>query len=308
MARKGIVVGAVLGGILILAAGWWWKRNRLVEIPLASDEDFYEPSDPGYGRDGIVFEALLPEGPKLQAFLRRQAGETLVARGLDGKLVGLLADGLQGSENLRHWRIHLKPGLKRQDGGAVDAAWLLEALRGLPSGPMAGPAPAAPKVKDPATLDLDFGQGRDLVKELSQEDQLLFTTVAGLPVGTGPFQIQPSEGSPGLTRFLGFRFGKAGFTGLKVVTDPAAMESHAWSQGMTAGHYAFTAFPGHVEPDDMAAVRPLPYQEVRFADGAVWFVSTRLRRFRTDGQDWSRIRLYSLWQGDTQMPLELKRP
>lgn len=308
MARKGIVVGAVLGGILILAAGWWWKRNHLVEIPLATDEDFYEPSDPGYGRDGIVFEALIPEGPKLQAFLRRQSGETLIGRGPEGRLVGLLADGFQGSENLRHWRIHLKPGLKRQDGGAVDAAWVLEALRGLPGGPFAGADPAVAKVQDPATLDLDFREGRDLEHQLAAEDQLLFTTSNGLPVGTGPFQITPRDGSPGLTRFPGFRLGKAGFTGLKVVTDPAAMESRAWSRDMVAGRYAFSAFPGQVAPEDMAAVRPLPFEEIHFADGTVWFVSTRLRRFRTDRMDWTRIRLYSLWQGDTLMPLELKRP
>lgn len=308
MQRRNILVASVLAFIVLAGAGWWWKRNHLAEVPLASDEEFYEPSDPGYGRDGIVFEVLIPDGPRLQAFLRRQAGEPLVATGLDGKLVGLLADGLERSENLRHWRIHLKPGIQRQDGGPVDSAWLQEALRNLDGGPFAGADPALPKAPDARTLLLDFKEGRDLLPDLSGEDRLLFTSSGGQPVGTGPFQIQVRDGAPGLSRFLGFRHGKAGFTGLRVATDPTLMESHRWSSDMVAGRYAFSVFPGQVDPDDMARVRTLPYQEVHFRDGTVWFVSTRLRRFRTDQQDWTRIHLFSMWLGDTLMPLELKRP
>lgn len=307
--QRRYIIGASVVLLLVLAgAGWWWKRNHLTDIPLASDEEFYEPSDPGYGRDGIVFEVLIPDGPRLQAFLRHQSGESLVGRGTDGKLVGLLADRLEGSENQRHWRIHLKPGLKRQDGGPVDSAWLREALGNLEGGPFAGGDPATAKALDAATLALEFREGRDLLKDLSGDDRLLFSMSGGLPVGTGPFQIQVRDGAPALTRFLGFRQGKAGFTGLRVATDPAMRESHRWSSDMVAGRYAFSAFPGQVEPEDMARVRTLPYQEVHFSDGTVWFVSTRLRRFRTDQKDWSKVRLYSLWLGDTQMPLELKRP
>ncbi|HJW09070.1 MAG TPA: hypothetical protein VJ483_05500 [Holophagaceae bacterium] len=303
------LIGAGILAFLLLAAGvWWWSRNHLVEIPLASDADYYEPSDPGFGRDEVTLEVLLPEGPKLQAFMRRQVGETLVGRGLDGKLVGLVADQFLGSSNLRHWRIHVKPGVRRHDGAVADAAWLLEAIRNLPSGPFTGADPAVGTVKDPATLDLDFKEGVDLGKMLLDEEALLLTGQGVQAVGTGPFQFQAVGGNPGLVRNIDFRQGKAGFTALKVATDPALRESAPWAAAMAAGRYAWSIFPGGIDAKDMAKVRMLPYQEVRFRDGTVLFVNTRLRRFRTNRRDWSKVRLYSIWVGDLNMPLELDRP
>jgi hypothetical protein len=302
------IAAATLAFLVLTEGTWWWKRNHLVEIPLASDAEYYEPSDPGFGRDEATLEVLLSEGPKLQAFLKRQVGETLIGKDLNGKLVGLVADQFSGSENLRHWRIHVKPGLLRHDGAPVDAAWLLEALRQLPAGPFIGADPATSKVKDPATLDLDFHDGTDLQKMVLDEQALLLTGQGTQMVGTGPFQFQPVGGSLGLVRSLAFRQGKAGFTALKVSTDPALTESAGWATAMAAGRYAWSIFPGSIAADDMVRVRTLPYQEVRFKDRSVLFVNTRLRRFRTDRKDWSKVRLYSIWVGDTNMPLELNRP
>ncbi len=301
-------IGAASLAFLLLAGGlWWWKRNHLAEIPLAAEEDYYEPSDPGYGRDEVTLEVLLPEGPKLQAFLRRQVGETLIGKSMDGKLVGLVADHVSGSENLRHWRIHLKAGLQRHDGATADAAWLMEALRSMPSSPFGGADPATGKVKDPLTLDLDFKEGQDLQKLLLNDQSLLITGSGNHAVGTGPFQFAP-EGGMTLVRNMAFRSGKAGFTALKVDTDPALMESGAWATAMAANRYAWSIFPSQVQAEDMVRVRTLPYQEIRYRDGSVLFVNTRLRRFRTDRRDWSKVRLYSLWVGDLNMALELVRP
>jgi hypothetical protein len=303
-----LVGAAALGFLLLVALGWWWKVNHLVEIPLGSDADYYEPSDPGYGRDEVTLEVLLPSGPKLQAFLRRQVGETLIGRGMDGQLVGLVADQFSGSQNLRHWRIHVKPGLQRHDGAAADAAWLREALWNPAEGPLAKADPAAAKIKDPMTLDLDFKEGQDLQKLLLDDKSLLLTGAGTQAIGTGPFQFGPVDGTAGLVRNMAFRSGKAGFTALKVPTDPALLESGAWTAAMTASRYAWSFFPSGIQAEDMVKVRTLPYQEVRFRDGTVLFVNTRLRRFRTDRRDWAKVRLYSLWVGDLNMPLELNRP
>jgi hypothetical protein len=66
---------------------------------------------------------------------------------------------------------------------------------------------------------------------------------------------------------------------------------------LASGRWAFTVFPGHIAPDDMAKVRLAPYDELRMKDGTVWFLSRRMRRLRPDAQDWTHTRLFGVWKG-----------
>ena len=111
--------------------------------------------------------------------------------------------------------------------------------------------------------------------------------------GTGPFRRQGAT----LTRFDNFLFGRAGFAALRVETDPALLESHAWAEGLASGRWAWAVFPGRVAPEDMAKARLAPYDEFRMKDGSVWFLSRRLRRLRPNPQDWTHTRLFGVWKG-----------
>jgi hypothetical protein len=117
--------------------------------------------------------------------------------------------------------------------------------------------------------------------------------------GSGPFVRHGLV----LRRFDGFMHGRAGIAGLVVVTDPAALTGPAWAEGLVSARWAWAAYPGKVDPADMARVRLAPYDQVRLSDGSVWFLSRKLRRFRPDRGAWPDARLFGVWRGSMNLPI-----
>ncbi|HEX9011034.1 MAG TPA: hypothetical protein VF804_11770 [Holophagaceae bacterium] len=278
----------LLLAFLLLAAlgvgGYLAYQNGLVPVPLASDGSLYVAATPDFGEDQAVLEALVPAGPGLEAFLANQSDLALLARTSEGAWAGQLADGLQRSRNDRRWRITFKAGFRLQDGAALDAARaaadLAQAFR---------EAGARARAIDGRTLELRFD-----ARTPDVPDRLARWRIPG----SGPF-IRKGET---LIRFGGSTYGRAGLAGLRVETDPALMASAAWAQGLASGRWAWAAYPGRIEPDDMAKVRLAPYDEVHLKDGSVWFVSQKLRRFRPDRGPWPETRLFGVWRGSMDLP------
>lgn len=273
---------------LLLAAlgvgGYLGYQNSLVPVPLASDAHLYVAATPDFGEDQAVLEAVMPAGPGLVAFLANQSDLTLLARTPQGAWAGQLVDGLQRSRNGRRWRITFKAGFRLQDGSTLDAARasadLAQAFRD---------AGARDRVLDGRTIELRFGSPTEDVPDVMGRWRI---------PGSGPFIRKGTT----LARFDGFTFGRAGLAGLRVDTDPAQLASAAWAQGLVGGRWAWAAYPGGIDPDDMAKVRLAPYDEVHLKDGSVWFVSQRLRRFRPDQGPWPETRLFGVWRGSMNLP------
>lgn len=270
--------------VAVGVSGYLVWQNTLIPVPLSSDAGLYASAAPDFGEDQAVLEVQMPPGPGLEAFLANQSDLTILAPDPDGGWAGQLASALQRTRHGRRWRITFKAGLRLQDGSSLDAGWakaaLTQALRA--SG-------AQGRVIDGRTLELRFtSRVDDLPERLAQWR---------LP-GSGPFVRKGTA----LARFDGFIHGKAGLAGLKVDTDPALLESHAWTEGLVAGRWAWAAFPSHIQPDDMARVRLAPYDEVHLKDGTVWFVSRRLRRFHPECGSWTGTRLFGVWRGSMDLP------
>lgn len=277
-----VLATLLLAGIAV--AGYLAYQNSLVPVPLVSDAQLYVPAAPEFGEDQAVLEALVPAGPGLEAFLANQSDLTLLTRTPEGAWAGQLVDGLQRSRNDRRWRITLKAGFRLQDGSTLDAARasadLAQAFR---------EAGARVRGIDSHTLELRFD-----ARPSDVPDRLARWRIPG----SGPFIRKGTA----LARFDGFTSGRAGLAGLRVETDPALLASAAWAQGLTSGRWAWAAYPGRIDPDDMAKVRLAPYDEVHLKDGSVWFVSQKLRRFRPDQGPWPETRLFGVWRGAMDLP------
>ncbi len=282
--RPRVLIAAAALLVLAGVAGYLAWQNTLVPIPLGPDAALYVPAAPEFGEDQAVLEAQMPAGPGLEAFLANQSDLTVLTTNSQGGWVGQLAEGLQGTRHGRRWRITFKAGVRLQDGATLDAPRAEAALaREFQA------AGAQARVIDGRTLELWFAARRDDLPER--------LTTWRIP-GSGPFARNGAD----LARFDGFLHGKAGLAGLRVDTDPALMESRAWAQGIVSGRWAWAAYPGHVEPEDMAKVRLAPYDEVRLDDGTVWFVSRKLRRFNPERGPWTATRLFGVWRGSMDLP------
>lgn len=282
--RPRILVAAAALLVLAGVAGYLAWQDTLVPVPLGSDASLYVPAAPEFGEDQAVLEAQMPAGPGLEAFLANQSDLTVLTTNSQGAWVGQLAEGLQGTRHGRRWRITFKAGVRLQDGATLDAtraeAALATELRA---------AGAEARVIDGRTLELRFASRRNDLPERLTRWRIL---------GSGPFARKGTD----LARFDGFLHGKAGLAGLRVDTDPALMESRAWAQGVVSGRWAWAAYPGHVEPEDMAKVRLAPCDEVRLGDGTVWFVSRKLRRFNPERGPWTATRIFGVWRGSMDLP------
>lgn len=286
MKTRALLAVLLAAGAVIL--GYLAYQNALQPVPLAADQTLFEPAQPEFGEDGAVLEALLPEGEKLQAFLAAQSDLTLLERGGDG-WIGQLLSSLEGSRHGRRWRLGVRPGWRMQDGGTLDASGLARALA-----PVLGSLGGESLAIDASVLELRFRSRQDDLPAL----------LAGWRVpGSGPFRRAGTV----LTRFDGFTRGRAGIAGLRIATDPALLEGRAWADGLAAGRWAWAAFPGKVEPEDMARARLAPYDEIRMKDGSVWFLSRRLRRLHPETGDWTRTRLFGAWRGAMDLPYEPAR-
>lgn len=267
-------------------AGYMIYQDSMVPIPLAEGAELFVKANPEYGEEGRRLEALLPSGPGVEQFLANQSDLTLLQPKGEGAWAGQLLSGLQGSRHGRRWRLRVRSGWRLQDGATLNAGRLAMAVQTELAG-LGGEA----RVVDGTTLELLFRQGqKDLPAKLAQWR---------VP-GSGPFIRKGLT----LSRFDGFVYGRAGVAGLTMATDPALLESHAWAEGLTSGRWAFTAFPGHMEPEDMAKVRLAGYDELRMKDGSVWFLSRRMRRLRPDAEDWTRTRLFGVWKGSSDLPYD----
>jgi len=280
----------VLIAALVLAAlggtAYVTYQDSLIPVPLAVNPNLYIKAVPEFGEDGVVLEALLLGGPKVETFLRTQSDLALVERTPEGSWAGPLLTGLQRSRHGRRWRLSLKAGWPLQDGTTLDATRAAQTLPGAPS-----PPPSEVRIIDAGTLELRWQEGRDSLLELLSQWRI---------PGSGPFRRQAGQ----LHRFDGSALGRTGLAGLAVVTDPALLESRAWAQGLASARWAWAVFPGHITPEDMARVRLAPYDEFRMQDGSVWFLSRRLRRFRPDAEDWTRTRLFGAWKGAMDLPYD----
>jgi len=279
-----LATGALLAALGV--TGWLFYQDTLVPIPLAEGRDLYVKSNPEFGEDAIQLEALLPAGQGLEAFLATQSDLTLLDRAPGDAWAGVLAAGLQASRHGRRWRIVVRPEWRMQDGALLDASRI-----GVALGPEVLRLGGEVRVIDPATLDLRF--------KVRQDDMLGHLARWRIP-GTGPF----TRNGNALTRFERFPLGRSGVAGLRVTTDPALMESHAWAADLASGRWAWAVFPGNIRPEDMARVRLAPYDEFHLKDGTVWFLSRRLRRFRPNAEDWTRTRLFGAWKGAMDLPYD----
>lgn len=283
---KGRLLLAALTLIAACVAGYLWYQDTLVPVPLTPGQMLFVPARPEFGEDEVVIEALLPAGEKLETFLATQSDLTLLEQGPEGGWAGQLLSGLQGSRHGRRWRLSVIPGWRMQDGTLLDAGELAMALASEVAR-LAGTS----RVIDPDTLELRF--------KVRQAELPVLLSHWRVP-GSGPFLRRGTT----LSRFAGFAHGRTGLAGLRVSTDPGLMESRAWAEGLVSARWAWAAFPGKIDPEDMAKVRLAPYDEVRLKDGSVWFLSRRLRRLRPHAEDWTRTRLFGVWKGAMELSYE----
>jgi hypothetical protein len=277
---------AALGLLALAVMGNLAYQNTLVPIALADSRELYMPGKPEFSEDAARLEALLPAGPGAEAFLATQSDLTLIEQSPGGAWVGQLISGLQATRHGRRWRITLRSDWPMQDGAVLDAGRAAAALA-----PEARRLGGEVRVIDSAILEFRFStRVGDPLEHLSRWR---------VP-GTGPFLRQGNT----LIRFDGFRYGKAGIAALTVVTDPAFLESRSWADGLAAARWAWAAFPGKVQPEDMARVRMAPYDQFRMKDGSVWFLSRRMRRLRPNLEDWTRTRVFGAWNGSMDLPYD----
>jgi hypothetical protein len=290
MRAKGIV-GAVVAVILLGAGGWWWWQEQLEPIPLKADAELFEAANPEGEQGQAALQVLAPDSARLRAFLRHQALEPLIEKGEDG-YVGLLAMEVWHSRHEKRWRVKPKTGLRLQDGRIIDAAWLVGSF------PAWAPAELKADLKA-SSVEEGYAQFRFQHAQPRAAELLASAPVfdpAQPTLGTGPFRL--GQDGLSLTRNELFRHGSAGFASLQVATEPTLMESRAWVEGLAAARWAWSPFPGKVEPDDMAKARNAAYDDVRMKDGVVWFISRRLRRFKPVKSDWTATRLFGVWRAD----------
>jgi hypothetical protein len=281
-----LVIAAALLLAVLGVGGYLLFQDSLEPVPLSEGRDLYAKANPEFGEEAAHLEALMPAGPGLEAFLATQSELTLVERAPEGAWAGLLASGLQASRHGRRWRVSVRPGWRMQDGATLDAARIRTALQQVVA-ELGGEV----RVIDPATLELRFKARQAWLPGYLARWRI---------PGSGPFVRQGTT----LTRFAGFSYGRTGIAGLTLVTDPAAMTSRAWAEGLATGRWAWAVFPGDVAPEDMARVRLAPYDELRMKDGSVWFLSRRLRRLRPNAEDWTRTRLFGVWKGAMSLPYD----
>lgn len=280
-----LVIAALLL-VVLGVAGYLVFQDSLEPVPLSEGRDLYAMANPEFGEETAHLEALVPAGPGLEAFLATQSALTLLDRAPDGGWAGQLANGLQASRHGRRWRIWVRPGWRMQDGSTLDAARVAVALQ-----PEVAQLGGEVRVIDPSTLELRFKARQAWLPGYLARWRI---------PGSGPFVRQGNT----LTRFAGFSYGRSGIAELTVLSDPAAMASRAWAEGLASGRWAWAVFPGSVAPEDMAKVRLAPYDELRMKDGSVWFLSRRLRRLRPDKEDWTRTRLFGVWKGAMNLPYD----
>lgn len=280
-----LLVAALLLSALGVS-GWLAYQDTLVPVVLGSDASLYIPTRPEFGEDAAVIEALMPAGPGMDALLTAQCDLPLIEKGPDGAWISALLVRLEGTRHGRRWRLGVRPGWWLQDGPMLDAE-RLEAVLGPEVSSLGGEI----RRIDAATVDLRFKVAQsDLPERLSRWR---------VP-GSGPFRRQGSS----LERFAGFTHGPSGFAGLRILSDPALMQSRAWAEGLASGRWAWAVFPGNIAPEDMAKVRLAPYDELRMKDGSVWFLSRRLRRLRPNADDWTRTRIFGAWKGAVDLPYD----
>ncbi|MBS1784742.1 MAG: hypothetical protein JST24_04865 [Acidobacteria bacterium] len=305
--KKGLVAIGILVIAALAAGGFWWSRNRLLPVPIASDASLFVAPNPDPGQDQAVLTFLLPSGPGLHAFVIRQVGEPLFVPsadgGADGGWTGLLAEAVWASPNHRHWRVRLRQAVRLHDGHLLESRWALAALRHMVDGPFQ--AGAIGTVVDDRTFDLDFPEPWEALQRLSTPGAVLLTGSGPHAIGSGPFRLTTSPtGETYLARFDGYRHGNTAIAEVHVPEDPGLLEGHRWATDITAGRYALAVYPGGVAPDDMAKVRSAPYDQIHMKDGSVWFISRRMRRLHPNLSDWSRTSLYGAWQADMDLPYD----
>ncbi len=279
-----------LAAALLLAVfgvgGYLLFQDLLEPVPLSEGRELYAKADPEFGEEAAHLEVLMPAGPGLEAFLAAQSALTLIDRAPGGGWAGQLADRIKASRHGRRWRVSVRPGWRMQDGSILGAARVAVALQ-----QEVAQLDGEVRVLDPSTLELRFKARQAWLPGYLARWRI---------PGSGPFVQQGNT----LVRFDGFTYGRSGFAGLIVVTDPAAMASKAWAAGLASGRWAWAVFPGTVAPEDMAKARLAPYDEFRLKDGSVWFLSRRLRRLRPNQEDWTRTRLFGVWKGAMDLPYD----
>ncbi len=284
--RPALALASVLLLALAGGAGYLFYQDAMIPISLVEDAGLFVKANPEFGEDTRRLEVLLPSGPGVDQFLANQSDLTLLLQTGEGAWAGQLLSGLQGSRHGRRWRLAIRSGWHLQDGATLNAGRVAMAVQSELA-KLGGEA----RVVDGTTLELLFHQ--------RQKDLPMRLTQWRVP-GSGPF-IRKGQT---LARFDGFLHGKAGVAGLSVVTEPALLESHAWAEGLRTGRWAIAAFPGHIDPEDMATVRLAGCDEIHLKGGSVWFLSRRMRRLRPDAEDWTRTRLFGVWKGSSDLPYD----
>ncbi len=301
--KKGLVAIVVLVVAALAAGGFWWSRNRLLPVPLASDASLFVAPNPDPGQNQASLQLLLPSGPGLHAFVIHQVGEPLFVSSADGGWTGMLAEAAWASPNHRHWRVRLRQAVRLHDGHLLEPRWALAALRHMSEGPFQ--AGAKGTVVDDRTFDLDFPEPWEALQRLSSPGAVLLTGSGPHAIGSGPFRLATTPGGDTyLARFDGYRHGNAAIAEVHTPEDPALLEGHRWATDIVAGRYALAVYPGSVPPDDMAKVRSASYDQLRMKDGSIWFISRRMRRLHPDLTDWTRTALFGAWQADMDLPYD----
>ncbi len=291
--RKGLIAGIVAGALGIGALGWWLWMEQLQPLPLAAETELWEKPNPEGEQDMAQLEILLAPGPGAQALLRNQCFEPLLEK-QDGQWTGILAEAAWHSRHEKRWRFKPRTGLRFQDGRALDAAALVATFPAW--------APEAFKVDLKKSQVVDgMAEFRFQHPQPGAAEALALAPVrdALTGLGTGPFRIS-SDGTT-LERSDFFRHGRAGFQSLKLTTDPQALEGTAWAASLLAKRWAIAQYPGKVPGEAMAQVRLGAYDDLRMADGTVWFISRRLRRLRPLKADWAHTRFFGVWRADYEL-------
>lgn len=286
----GTAVVALLGG-----GGWWWWQDQLLPLTLHSDRECFEAANPEGEQSQAALQVLAPDTARLRAFLRKQSLEPLVEPSEEGGLTALLAEEMWHSRHDKRWRVKPKTGIRMQDGRVLDAAWMVATF------PAWAPAELKADLKSSSVEDgyaqFRFQHAQPKAAELLATAPLFDPTKP--TEGTGPFRL--GQDGLSLNRNELFRHGSAGIASLQVVTDPTLLEGKAWADGLAAGRWAWSTFPGKVDPEDMAKVRNSAYDEVRMKDGTVWFISRKLRRLKPVKTDWTATRLFGVWRAEADL-------
>ena len=291
--RRGLIAGVVVGVLGLGALGWWLWQEQLELLPLAPEADLWEKPNPEGEQDMAQLEILLAASPGAQALLRNQCYEPLLEQN-EGRWTGILAEAAWHSRHEKRWRFKPRPGLRFQDGRALDAAALVATF------PAWAPAELRADLKKSQVVDgmaeFRFQHAQPMAPQ-AFASAAVKDALTGL--GTGPYRLSP-DGTT-LERSDFFRHGRAGFQSLKLITDPAAMEGSAWAASLIAKRWAIAQYPGKVPGEAMAQVRLGAYDDERMADGSVWFISRRLRRLRPVKADWAHTRLFGVWRADYEL-------